>query len=74
MMPAAENREVSTGTKRFVERSLPLSRSQCRLLILGLVAFSACTGDVPSSALLAPALPGRRIAASTSRPQVASNG
>ena len=24
MMPAAENREVSTGTKRFVERSLPL--------------------------------------------------
>jgi hypothetical protein len=56
MTPAAENREVSTGTKRFVERSSPLSRSfsQCRLLILGLLAFSACTGDAPSSALLAP--------------------
>jgi probable HAF family extracellular repeat protein len=36
----------------------PLSRSfsQCRLLILGLLAFSACTGDAPSSALLAPRL------------------
>jgi probable HAF family extracellular repeat protein len=32
----------------------PLSRSQCRLLILGLLTFSACTGDAPSSALLAP--------------------
>ncbi|MDB4869341.1 MAG: repeat protein [Gemmatimonadales bacterium] len=32
----------------------PISRSQCRLLILGLLTFSACTGDAPSSALLAP--------------------
>src|SRR5256885_7325991 len=31
-----------------------LSRSQCRLLIVGLLALSACRGDAPSSALLAP--------------------
>jgi probable HAF family extracellular repeat protein len=34
----------------------PISRSQCRLLILGLFALSACTSDVPPSALLAPRL------------------
>ncbi|MEA2762347.1 MAG: hypothetical protein QOD47_1631, partial [Gemmatimonadaceae bacterium] len=32
----------------------PISRSQCRLLFLALLAFSACTGDAPSAALLAP--------------------
>ena len=55
MTPAAENNEVCRGTKRCVMRRFPLSRafSQCRLLILALFAFSACTGDSPSSAILA---------------------
>jgi probable HAF family extracellular repeat protein len=42
------------ATKGCVMIRLPISRSQCRLLILGLLAFSACTADPPSSALLAP--------------------
>jgi probable HAF family extracellular repeat protein len=56
MMPAAENPELSPGTKGCVVTRFPLSRSfsQYRALIFGLLAFSACTGDAPSSALLAP--------------------
>jgi uncharacterized membrane protein len=65
MTPAAENREVCTGTKRFVERSSPLSRSlsQCRLLMIGLLALSACNDGAQPSA---PGLTGSALAARNS--------
>jgi probable HAF family extracellular repeat protein len=51
MMPPAENPELSQAPGPVVTR-FPLSRSfsQCRLLILGLLALSACTDGGPPSA------------------------